>query len=257
MDADFQMEHSRTDFKIASLSEKVQFSKKEFFGKRNPERYQSFGKRNQPTCFAFKKGACPKGDAFDYWYPLECSYQQEGACKLGNKCGFKHAVVAKTLDITRAAKEITSFQSTAKGDFLHGVSGFPEKSILRKVCTEVVKTVPLILRRDTFCSRAREEWPHSRSYILRTSNPKVAQIILKRTWKLFARKPWTCTRNLYKARGNLIQTRFNLIRPPNRSTQEEFVASRYSGSSLHTMRKNAFLSDERKTIRTRQIPPSS
>ena len=77
-----------------------------------------------------------------------CTLHQGGCCKQGNTCAFKHtvqaagepkkrnsaAVVANTLDVTlQAGKEVSSLKSRGKGGLLHGVSGIPVKSILRKV----------------------------------------------------------------------------------------------------------------------------
>ena len=33
--------------------------------------------KKKPTCHAFKKGECSKGNACDLWHPLECSYHQK------------------------------------------------------------------------------------------------------------------------------------------------------------------------------------
>ena len=70
---------------------------------------------------------------------MSVSFHQPGGCKLGNTCAFQHteqaagepkkrntsAVVAPTLDLTQAGKEVTSPKSRAKGDLLPGVSGIP------------------------------------------------------------------------------------------------------------------------------------
>ena len=49
------------------------------------------------------------------------------------------SVVAPTLDLTQAGKEVTSPKSTAKGGLLHGVSGISMKSVRRMLGKAVVK----------------------------------------------------------------------------------------------------------------------
>ena len=102
--------------------------------KEPPKRYELVSKGNQPTCFAFKKRGCPKGNACNCcWLPPECSYHQKEGCKLWKMCVIRHteqaggetkkrstsAVVSNTMDITQAGEEVTSLKSRTKGDLLH------------------------------------------------------------------------------------------------------------------------------------------
>ena len=102
-----------TDVRRSVVS--VQLSKEELPGQRSLKGTSPSGKENQPTCYAFKKGECPQGDARDSWHPV-CSSHQIRSCELGHQCAFKHTrkaggepkkrmnsvAVAKTLDITHA-----------------------------------------------------------------------------------------------------------------------------------------------------------
>ena len=100
-------------------------------------------RRYQPTCFAFKKGDCRKGN--------DCGalFTKKRNCKFGKKCAFKHTeqepkrrqssvVVAKTLDHTQARSEVSSLNFIAKGDFLHGVSGISVKLLL-SACVVILR----------------------------------------------------------------------------------------------------------------------
>ena len=94
-----------------------------------------------------KEEECPKGNACEYWHPPECFFHQEVNCVHRSKCAFKHTdkarseprkrnnsvVVAKTVACTKAEDKVTSLNFIAKGDFLHGVSAIPVKSILQNV----------------------------------------------------------------------------------------------------------------------------
>ena len=98
----------------------AQLSKKEFLRQRSSGRYESL--------LRLPEGRVSERYARDSWHPPEKK----------TKTRTHSAVVANTLDITQAGKEVNKLESRAKSDLLRVFSGIPVKSILRKICQEVV-----------------------------------------------------------------------------------------------------------------------
>ena len=103
-------------------------------GTSSPNGTSPSGKAYTPTCYAFKKVECPKGNACDYWDPLESS--QKEAAHLERSVRFKQTVQAGGEQKKRhnyVGRNRRNVDLEAKGNPLHGVSGLLVKSILQKV----------------------------------------------------------------------------------------------------------------------------
>ena len=57
--------------------------------------------RDQPTCYAFKKGAV-KRRCLRCWH-LECAFHRNGSCKLASRCAFTH--YEKSVDGSKKRKD--------------------------------------------------------------------------------------------------------------------------------------------------------
>ena len=76
-------EKTRKPYGKGKVSRPSSSPRRNFLERGTPTGKSPSGKENQPTCFACKKGDCPKGDACDYVHPLERSIHQKMVCKPG------------------------------------------------------------------------------------------------------------------------------------------------------------------------------
>ena len=191
-----------------------------------------------------------------------CAFMhRENAERANTKIRNNSVVVAKTLDHTPAGEKITCPKIIAKGDLLHRVSAIPLESSLEKNCRTVSRSSDWpASQSDLWTNRRRKVQPGElynkadkaveMRMLCRTSNSEVVRILLKQTWNLLARGHGTCTRTYTKPKETCVQACEQITRPPNKTTQEQVVASRSncehedrefmmdSGASLHMMSEN-------------------
>ena len=49
------------------------------------------GQENRPACTNWMKGKCEKGKECNYWHIPDCTrFKNNGKCKFGDKCAFRH-----------------------------------------------------------------------------------------------------------------------------------------------------------------------
>ena len=162
----------------------VQLSTTGSLGKREPDRKSSSGEENQSTCFAFMNGESTKGNACDYWHPPECSYHQEGSCKLGNKCAFKRTEQAWGKPKKRNNSVVVA--EASRGSHWLASQNDLWQSARRKVTPWELPT--------RWTKRSKSEWSVGRAtWKLRRSS-------LSKHW-ICSQESWDLYKNLFKVKG--------------------------------------------------------
>ena len=207
----------------------------------------------------------------------ECSFHQQGDCKLVNtfklveKAGGepkkRHNSVTKTLDHTQAGKA-TLFKFIAKPS-VRCLSDSSETNFYRTLRNHVVEKFRLFRAAERLSKSAKSEVTPSEFYnmvdkavevrmLCRTRNSEFVKSFSKQTWHLHS--------NRYEVEGAYLQACDKVFRPSSSTTQEKVVASRSdfdhedravivdSGVSFHVMSKNEITSGEKETIRKSQEP---
>ena len=136
--------------------------------------------------------------------------------------------MAKTLDHTQTEEDITSQTFIAKGDFRHGVSAIPAKSILQNIGKNDAQKSRLAGVAERFLKEREKKCPtlgiiqqgeqsgRSSNALLYAQLGSCAESI-EANMQFARKRAW----HLYKITGTFVQACEKCLRPPNRTTQQK------------------------------------